>query len=252
MASLKDPPAHWLLLRGLSREQRHWGGFPEALSKKLGAQVHCLDFPGTGTEHARQSPASVRAIADDLRGRWLPGRAAGPWGLFAMSLGGMVAMDWCAAHPADFSALVLVNSSARNLSPPWRRMRLRVVPQIALALAARDRVKREHRILRMTTRLHRDLPALSREWARIGEESPVTRATVLRQLAAAARFRAPLAVRPRALVVSGGQDPFTDPACQHRLAQHFGAPLAVHPEAGHDLSTDDPEWLAEQVRAWLA
>src|SRR5438552_440235 len=94
----------WLLLRGLAREQRHWGRFRPELSARLppGAEIHCLDLPGTGTEHLRGSPANIAAIAEDVRERWLGLRGEGPWGLLAVSLGGMVAMEWCAAHPADF------------------------------------------------------------------------------------------------------------------------------------------------------
>ena len=38
----------WVLLRGLTREARHWGGFPERLGAALGVEVHCLDLPGNG------------------------------------------------------------------------------------------------------------------------------------------------------------------------------------------------------------
>src|SRR5205814_3692341 len=69
-------PDAWLLLRGLAREQRHWGAFLPALQAALpDARVHCLDLPGAGTEHARTSPANARSIAEDVRQRWL---ALGP------------------------------------------------------------------------------------------------------------------------------------------------------------------------------
>ena len=120
-------PARWLLLRGLAREQRHWGAFRAALASQ-GAEVQCLDLPGAGTENDRKSPASIRGITEDLRERWRRTPREGAWGLCAVSLGGMVAMDWCGRHPDDFDALVLVNTSAANLSVPWRRMNLRVLP----------------------------------------------------------------------------------------------------------------------------
>ena len=80
---------------------------------------------------------------------------------------------------------------------------------------------------------------------------PISLRTVLRQPAAASRFRAPPAIAPRTLVVSGALDRFTHRGCPRALAGHLGAPLAVHPEAGHDFSTDDPEWLAGAVRRWV-
>ena len=247
---------NWLLLRGLAREMRHWGGFRELLAAQLpGARIECLDLPGTGTEHARKSPSSLAAITEDLRGRWLALRekSDGPWNLLGMSLGGMVSMDWTARHPDDFAAVVLVNTSAANLAAPWRRMRLAVLPDILRALVSRDELERNRRILRATTRLvsREEVLPIARDWARIQAESPIARATVLRQLWAASRFRAPPALPIPALVVAAAEDPLCDPECPRRLALRFGAPLVVHPRAGHDLSLDDPAWLAAQVRAWL-
>ena len=248
-----NPPKRWLLLRGLAREQRHWGRFRDELAQALpDAVVHCLDLPGSGTEHGRSSPANIAGIVQDLRARWQTLPHDGPWGLLAVSLGGMVAMEWCAAHPDDFQSLVLINTSAANLSAPWRRMSLRVVPQVVLALAQRDRAAREERILTITTRMRQGLPELAREWAGYQVDQPMRRTNVLRQLAAATRFRAPASLRPRTLVISGAQDPFADPACPRRLAEHFRAPLSVHPGAGHDLATDDPSWLAQEVKRWAS
>ena len=239
-------PKSWLLLRGLAREQRHWGEFVPALRAALpGAQVHCLDLPGAGTEHARASPVTVRAIAEDVRARWLALRAPQPAGLIAVSLGGMVAISLCAAHPDDFETLVLANTSAGGVSPFWKRIDPRVLPHIARALLE-DAVARERRILSLTvSRKPDDLPA---QWAAFHAERPMSRWTVLRQLAAASRFRAPLKLAPRTLVVSSAADRFTHPDCPRALAKRFGAQLAVHPDAGHDIATDDPRWLAEQVK----
>ena len=38
-------------------------------------------------------------------------------------MGGMVALDWAARHPADFDRVVVLNSSTANLAWPWERMR---------------------------------------------------------------------------------------------------------------------------------
>jgi pimeloyl-ACP methyl ester carboxylesterase len=244
---------NWLLLRGLAREQRHWGRFPDVLRVQLpGHRIFCLDLPGTGTEHARESPLSVSGIAEDVRERFLALRARheGSWGAVAVSLGGMVAMRWCADHPGDLAAVVLINTSSADLSVPWRRMRLAVVPQVLRALLSRDDVERSLRVLQITARLVADPEPLALEWARIQAESPIRRATALRQLLAATRFRAPHALGAPALVLAGAHDPLCDPDCPRRLSQRFGAPLITHPRAGHDLALDDPEWLAGQIHAW--
>lgn len=211
-----------------------------------------LDLPGVGTEHARPSPATIAEIAEDLRARWLPLRdgRGGPWGLFAISLGGMVAMHWCAAHAGDFARLVLVNTSARGLCPPWKRLRPGRLPTVVQALFDRDPVARERRVLSMTTARLQDAEAVAQRFAEFHRQRPTTRGTVLRQVAAALRFRAPARLDLPVLVLSGARDRFTHPDCPRRLAAHLGAKLEIHPEAGHDLALDDPEWVRDRVRAF--
>ena len=183
--------SNWLLLRGLAREQRHWGRFPQIFSAQLpGVQIHCLDLPGPGTEHRRKSPLSIAGITDDLRGRWLGLREKnpGPWNLLAQSLGGMVAMDWAGRHAADFASLVLVNTSAANLTAPWRRMRLAVLPDIMRALVSRNELLRNRRILKVTALLAVDREPLAIE---VGGD-PGRLADRPRQCPAAALGRVPV------------------------------------------------------------
>ena len=243
---------HWIFLRGLGREQRHWGTFPGLFERVVpGARVHCLDLPGAGTERARPSPTTVEAIADDVRARWLALRHAhqGPWGLLGMSLGAMTAAAWCARHPEDFARLVLAGASAGDLSPPWRRFGLRVLPAALAALAGRDPVRRERRILSMVACIAQGRDEVAEAWARY---PPMPRENVLRQVRAARTWRAPARLDVPALVVAGDGDQLADPSCSRLLASHLGAPLALHPAAGHELSLDAPEWLAGEVAAWLA
>lgn len=243
----------WLLLRGLSREQRHWGAFPDILRQKLpGATLHFLDLPGAGTEAHRPSPVTVRGIMEDVRARWLPLRAAnkGPWGLLAMSLGGMVAMQWCADHPGDWARVALANTSAANVGRPWDRMSPRAVFTVVRVMFERDPVARERRVLSLVTRRRRDLDIVARQWAAIQRERPVSRLNVVRQLRAATVFRAPERLSVPALLLAGGRDVLASPACARALASRFGAPLHVEPESGHELSLDAPDWLAERLGAW--
>lgn len=245
---------NFLLLRGLSREQRHWGSFPDTLCARIpDLRVHCLDLPGTGTESHRPGPTTVEAIAEDLRERWLALRDANPgeWGLLGMSLGGMVAMQWCADHPADFSRVVLCNTSAGNLSRPWSRLDPRVLPSLVRAMTFSDPVVRERLVLSAITCQLADLDGTAQAWASYQQDRPISRATVLRQLWAAIRFRAPERLEIPGLILSGGRDVLMKPSCPRLLAEHFGMPLQVHPEAGHELALDAPDWFADQMATWL-
>jgi pimeloyl-[acyl-carrier protein] methyl ester esterase len=243
---------NWLLLRGLIREQAHWSRFAEIFREVMGPghTVHMIDFAGVGTEFQRSSPGSIAGIRKDVRDRWLEAKlsAQGPWSVLAISLGGMVALDWASAHPDDFQNLVVVNSSAGNLSWPIERLRPKAVLGALTAGLEKSPVVRERNILLMTTRLRADLDELAQSWARVAELRPVKKTVALAQLKAALGFRAPSDLKPKVLVLSSECDEFTNPSCSRALSKHLSAPLSVHPTAGHDISLDDPVWVSEQIK----
>lgn len=85
----------WILLRGLTRETRHWGGFEAALFAHglvgPGERVVFIDLPGNGTEHEREVSRSVIAMMDFVRERAVALGVRFPCRVLAMSLGAMVA-----------------------------------------------------------------------------------------------------------------------------------------------------------------
>src|SRR5262249_21089728 len=89
-------------------------------------------------------------------------------------------------------------------------------------------------------------------WTRYAEEQPMSRANALRQLLAAARYRAP-AKGPAVpvLVLASAGDGLVDPRCSEKIAQEWKLPVAVHPTAGHDRPLDDGPWVAAEVKRWL-
>ncbi|EER57837.1 hypothetical protein AcdelDRAFT_4590, partial [Acidovorax delafieldii 2AN] len=39
--------------------------------------------------------------------------------------------------------------------------------------------------------------------------------------------------------------------CSLAIARHWQCALALHPQAGHDLPLDAPQWVIAQVQRWL-
>lgn len=246
----------WVLLRGLTRESAHWGDFTPALGDALGPQhrVSTLDLPGTGVLHGVRSPASVPGMVEACRAELRRHAGAEPVVLVAMSLGAMVAVEWAATAPGELAGCVLINTSLRGFSPFWRRLQPHNYATLArLMLAGATPLQREQAILAMTSRFverHRQRP---RAWAAIAQQRPVSRGNALRQLAAAARYRAPrTAPAVHALVLASAGDRLVSPQCSQRLAAAWGWPLAMQPDAGHDLPLDAPGWVAAQIAGWWA
>lgn len=247
------PERPWVLLRGLTREARHWGDFPRRLGEAFpGAPVICLDLPGNGKLNEQASPGSVEDMADFCHAELARQGIAGPCRVLAMSLGAMVAVAWAQRHPQDLVAAVLINTSLRPFSPFFRRLRpanyLRLLRLFGLPASEREM---EAAILRMTTRLVADPDAVIAQWLQWRRENPVSRRNALRQLMAAARYRAPLAAPlERLLLLASERDGLVHANCTRRLALRWGAPLKVHPTAGHDLVLDDAAWVLAQLRLW--
>jgi len=263
------PAPTWVLLRGLTREAAHWGDFPARLAAALpaGARVITLDLPGNGALRDRPSPARVEDMAKACRAELRSLQAPAPINLVAMSLGAMVAVAWASRHPQEIGRAVLINTSLRPFSPPHQRLRPanwpRLIGLLRPGVAPREV---EATILRMTSardggaeplpaaaqalapRSQAERDALLDHWTAIRRERPVAPADALRQLLAAARYRAPLAAPavPLLLLV-GARDVLVDPRCSRRLAAAWGVELREHPAAGHDLPLDAPDWVARQI-----
>ena len=247
----------WVLLRGLVREARHWEGFPELLrANRPDATVVTLDLPGNGGLHLSDSPTSVSEMVDALRQQLDSLGLEAPYHVMALSLGGMVALNWLQRFPGEMAAAVLINTSASGFNPFWQRLRpANYGPLLRFALYGRDIYAREHTILRLTTNMlpSADISAIASRWAAYAASHPTSRRNALRQLWAAIRFRAPaqLPATTPVLLVNGAADNLVHPLCSVTLAGAWRCPLRVHPHAGHDLPLEAPRWLAETTLDWV-
>lgn len=259
----------WILLRGLTREARHWGAFPQQLARiaeiaeatrGAGAdQVLALDLPGNGEFYRQASPRSVRGMLDFARRQLRARGLQPPYSLLAMSLGGMVATDWAQRYPQEVARLVLINTSMRPFSGVTERLRpgnwlhnwLRLA-WLAACWQSSGCADPAERVIHQLTCQHlasrdEDLAA----WVRIRQDAPVSAANACRQLWAAAAFSSTAPPRCPALVLSSRADQLVHPRCSIRLARAWQAEHHEHPWAGHDLPHDDAAWVCRRIAGWL-
>jgi pimeloyl-ACP methyl ester carboxylesterase len=243
----------WILLRGLTREMRHWGALPTLLQGALGgAPILPIDLPGNGEFAPLRSYANVPDMVGFVRKIALDSGVPGPYRVLAMSLGGMVAADWAQRHPHEIERLVLINTSLRPFSRMHERLRPRAWPTL-LRVARKwgDAAAVEAAIHALTCNARQAQAADVAAWAEIRRSAPVGRANALCQLVAAGGYRAASAAPQSAvLVLSSRGDGLVNPVCSSSLAAAWGAPHRQHEWAGHDLPHDDPAWTVEQVREW--
>ena len=244
----------WVLLRGLTREARHWGDLPQQLAAATSEPVITLDLPGNGVFCELSSPATVSAMVMFVREQLRQQGVATPCRVLAMSLGGMVATDWARQFPQEVAALVLVNTSMRPFSRSTDRLRPANWP-VLLRLAGcwNEAAQAEQLIHGLTCRRSDTRDADIAAWAQIRRSAPVAAGNAWRQLWAAARFSAaPSAPRCPVLLLSSADDGLVHPRCSAQLAQAWQASHEIHPWAGHDLPHDDPHWLCKRITGWPA
>ena len=242
---------NWVLLRGLMREARHWGGFPAQLQQAFpNATIITPDLPGNGRLWRERSPTRIEDMVEHCRVTLCRLGHTPPYHLLALSLGGMVAKCWSERHPEEVPAMVLISTSMRPTNPFHHRLRPANYAALMRMALESDPARREETILRLTS-ARGAAPDVLAAWSGYARECPVSRVNALRQLLAAARFRAdgtPQATR--VLLLASRGDQLVDAECSHALARAWRVKLSVHSHAGHDLPLDGGPWVTHQVAQW--
>jgi len=158
-------------------------------------------------------------------------------------MGAMLAMDWGDRYREDFERFILINPSASDLSPFYDRINLFQADNfLRAALAPSPRV-REEQILRICVNQKlEELPY---------EPTSFSRLQAFNQLLAASRYRSPPLWSKPTLVLSSIQDRLVAARAHHAVAFKLRASVISHPQAGHDLPLEDPDWTAKAIKEWL-
>jgi pimeloyl-ACP methyl ester carboxylesterase len=246
--------AMWIFLRGLSREASHWGGFAVEFERAIPqAQVLAMDLPGNGALRHIASPLSIAQLVihcrEELQRRGIPP----PYHVLAVSMGAMVAAQWACDAPAEIAAAVMINTSFKPFSPFHARLRPENYGRLLrMMLPGTSAQTLETTVLELTSNAPKCHKNVLPQWVGIRQSNPVTLSNTLRQLVAAARYRAP-ARRPESpvLLLGSSRDKLVNVQCMHDIARHWNCALALHPQAGHDLPLDDPQWVIQKVSEWL-
>lgn len=239
---------HFVLIRGLWREARHWGEFTAHLQQQFpAALISTPDIPGNGLRNHEISTDTIATMTYALRQQINLNQ---PVRLIALSMGGMIAIDWMMRYPKEIEAAVLINTSARPLSPFYHRLRWTAYPHV-LPLIFQSVAKREADILRLTSNRHQHDTKLLESWQQWQQQNPVSPASARNQLLAAMKFSVTTKPQQPLLVVTSRADRLVDYRCSRKLAQTWNADYVENESAGHDLPLDEPEWLVQNIKQWL-
>ncbi|WP_299794960.1 alpha/beta fold hydrolase [uncultured Shewanella sp.] len=237
----------FILIRGLFREQRHWGGFPALLSETFpDAEVICVDVPGAGRRYMERSPLSMEAMVHRIREGI---ELIQPVNIIGISMGGMIGLRWAEMYPAEINSIVCINTSAKKYSHFYERLRpqsyFRIIQAICSGVELRERV-----IYSLVSN-RRACTKVIEEWVSYAQEYPISTINFVRQLLAAVRFDITRPPSCRLLFISSTNDNLVSHDATRAIAQSWHTPLVVNTLAGHDVPLDAPQWLCDEVRHFL-
>ncbi|HXH73598.1 MAG TPA: alpha/beta hydrolase [Bacteriovoracaceae bacterium] len=241
---------HFYLIRGLAREALHWDDFPEHLLQFFpDSRITMIDIPGAGEYVNHPTPLSIDKMTEVMHRKYLASTKPGEQSIMiAISLGGMIAATWMKNHPEDFQQLVLINTSFGGCSPVYHR----IFPQALMYLCGmplKGGRAREEYVLKLVSnnplRFDRTLDL----WEKISQQREVSRLNTIRQLLAAAFFKVSEA-KPHVpvLLLGSTNDRMVNIKCSRAIASKWNVPLIEHPQGGHDLTTDYPDWVVLQIK----
>lgn len=159
-------------------------------------------------------------------------------------------MDWMTRYPDEIEAAVLINTSARPLSPFYHRLRWTVYLQV-FKMIFHSATQKEADILGLTSNHHSNDRKLLESWQQWQQQNPVSTASARNQFLAAAKFSVTAKPQQPILVVTSRADRLVDYRCSLKLAQTWQTGYVQHETAGHDLPLDEPEWLAGAIKQWF-
>lgn len=237
-------PRYWIFLRGLSRGQGHWGDFVEKFKEAFPQdQVELIDLPGNGLRHDKTAPLKVSEYVEVMRAESDYIRQGKKVNMLALSLGGMIAVEWQLRYPSDFERVYLVNTSSGGIASMSERFLLSNYPKLIAGLGERDPAAREELVLNMIVNNKERLRALLPEMVEHSIKHPHSPKNFIRQIWAASKVRFPDRAPGKVTVIGSEGDRLVSVNCTKKIAEKWGLKPVLHPWAGHDLPVDDPAWL---------
>lgn len=244
------------LIIGLTRNSKHWNPkFVEALkSQPLVEDVIGLDLPGAGELLRETSPTRVPDFIPIMRQNYereIAGNSSKL--LIAISLGGMVAAEWCRQYPDDFRQTVFINTSFAGISPFYERLRPSAWLRCVAFFFSIRRVVKERRVLELVSNHPEKRQHVLPNWVKAEQEYPITKFNVLRQLLAAWKYTAPDRLPENSLVLCSQNDRLCHYRSSEKIAKRYRLPLVVEPKPtiGHAFHIDGADELVLRIQEHL-
>lgn len=237
---------NWVLLRGLTRGNAHWGYFPEVFQKDHpDIAIELLEIPGNGTFNDIDTPLDPIEAVNLIRNRCQFAKNNMKFHLCGLSLGGMIALKWAELYPDEILSVSVVNTSLRQYSHFFQRLNPRSYLSILKAICAKNIFQQEKLILKITSNNFPSTQVKLPDFVEFFKNHPVSAKNFFRQLILASKIKIQRCPLIPLKVIWSQNDRLVSCVCSQKIAAEFGGTHYVNPTAGHDIPLDDPQWLSQ-------
>jgi pimeloyl-ACP methyl ester carboxylesterase len=249
-ATLPDPPI--LLIRPLGGSIALWGEFADRLAERR--RVLVFDHRGVGFSQPGDARTTTQQLARDAL-HVLDHLSISIADVFGISLGGMTATWLARIAPQRIARLCLAATPAEGVALSRAGVRRGLALAACFARAGDDV---EPALVRrvLSRRFRAEHPDRLAQIERTVRATPTPRAALLRLALAGARHDASrelCKIAATTLVLTGERDALLGPEPTRALAAAIpGATHDVIPDAGHDLTLEQPLATAERVANFFA
>lgn len=222
-------------------------------------QVIYIDHRGNGRSGGEQDTWTLAQWGDDVHGLCEALGIVKPI-VYGLSFGGMVAMSYAARHPAAPSKLILASTAAAMdhdaVNDAMEALGGLEARRIAARFWSAPNAEAAADYMRVCMPLYNPRAAQSDEArARSLTRTEVMFHFVLGEQRGMNLLPGLAAVTCPTLVLAGGLDPITPPACSRAIAAALPpgiGELVIFEEAGHGVHRDEPERAEAVLRAFLS
>lgn len=243
-----------VFIRGLIRDRRHWYGFVEKISSNVPSEwkntlrYKEIDLPvSSNPVVALTELTNPDKVINDLAEE-LP---SGPFFVVSVSLGALVSLQMFRRFPTRMVGLVMINSSHPSLSRFYERIDLKSGLGI-LKKVVEDPLLAEQKILDLTVNKRHIYERLKGHMTRKFDGRPWTVLQLFSQLLLALSCKdLPSEFSDKILILASENDRLVPSKNSKRIASKLGATIRLHNTAGHDLTSEDPEWCIKKILHFL-
>lgn len=243
---MKKKPKALVLVRGLIRTGSHWYGFDQTIENKYAGcfdKIFTVDLPvGQNLKEQIRLSNPVNFISE-LNSKIPEGYELT---YFGVSLAGLAGINLLSTYPNKYKKVIAINTSHPKLSNVFERIKF--IPALVIFLTRLFKKSECEREILFYTINDSSIRLQYLEKATLlFKKNPWTINQLFSQLVVATKLKK-IPSSGKALAILASQNDMLVPIKNSKvIAKSLQSHLYLNHKAGHDLTTEDPDWVLDTL-----